>query len=399
MAKRYGMTWAKAVLLAVSAIISVAPLPLSVAAETNFDIVPKLLASWQYDSNYFLANTNERPVFTYLLQPGIDLGIQTAKSSVQLDYTLNAYWYDDRETVPPLERAASDDDYVGHTFDLQMRYQAFTRLQFGLDNLYLLTRDPAQSDAFSDSILRLKYHLNALTPFLVYEFGPKFNVAARYRNTQINYVDTDMGDSDENRGIFDLIYNLNSRNSIDLQYQYWQKNYDVGTDYTSNQAKLIFRRQMRAFDIIVGGGYQNRKFGDSDLGDIGAFTYNIAIDGEILEKRRAYATLRAEQNLNDQSFSADYFIATRFSLSGGYEFTSKLSAGALASYQISDYQLTSRKDKTYTLSGNVNYRLARWMALNVAVGYENRDSNINGLSYDNTFVIASLNFFYELGRK
>ena len=68
-----------------------------------------------------------------------------------------------------------------------------------------------------------------------------------------------------------------------------------------------------------------------------------------------------------------------FSLSGGYEFTSKLSAGALASYQISDYQLTPRKDNTYTLSGNVNYRLARWMALNVAVGYETRDSNINGL--------------------
>ena len=271
MAKRYGMTSGKSVFLAVLLFLSVALLPLSVAAETDFDIVPKLLASWQYDSNYFLAETNERPVFTYLLQPGIDLGIQTAKSSVKLDYTLNAYWYDDRDTVPPLERAASDDDYVGHNLDLQMRYQAFTRLQFGLDDLYLLTRDPAQSDAFSNSILRLKYHLNALTPFLVYEFGPKFSVAARYRNTKINYVDTDIGDSDENRGIFDFIYNLNSRNSIDLQYQYWQKNYDVpsDSDYTSNQIQLLFRRQMRAFDIIIGGGYQNRKFDDSALGDIG----------------------------------------------------------------------------------------------------------------------------------
>ena len=393
------MTWAKVVLLAVSAILSVAPLPLPVAVAADFDIVPKVSASWQYDSNYFLANFNERPVFTYLLQPGIDLGIQTAKSSVQLDYTLNAYWYDDRDTVPPLERDASDDDYVGHTADLKMRYQAFDRLQFGLDDLFLVTRDPAQSDAVSNSILRLKYRLNALTPFLVYEFGPKFNIAARYRNTQINYIETDIGDSDENRGIFDLIYNLNRRNSIDLQYQYWQKNYDVGSDYTSNQVKLIFRRQMRAFDIIVGAGYQNRNFEDSNLDDIGKPTFNLTIDGEIIEKRRAYATFRAEQNLNDQSFSADYFLATRFGLSGGYEFTSKLSAGALGSYQISDYQLTSRKDKTFTVSGNVNYRLARWMALNVAVGYESRDSNIDGLDYDNTFVIASLNFSYELGRK
>jgi uncharacterized protein (PEP-CTERM system associated) len=135
------------------------------------------------------------------------------------------------------------------------------------------------------------------------------------------------------------------------------------------------------------------------LDDIGKPTFNLTIDGEIIEKRRAYATFSAEQNLNDQSFSDDYFLATRFGLSGGYEFTSKLSAGALGAYQISDYQLTSRKDKTFTVSGNVNYRLARWLALNVAVGYESRDSNIDGLDYDNTFVIANLNFFYELGRK
>jgi hypothetical protein len=356
-------------------------------------------ASWQYDSNYFRANTNERPVFTYLLQPGIDLGIETAKSSVRLDYTLNAYWYDDRDTVPPLERDASDDDYVGHTADLQMRYQAFDRLQFGLDNLFLLTRDPAQSDALSNSILRLKYRLNALTPFLVYEFGPKFNVAVRYRNTRINYTETDFGDSDENRGIFDLIYNLNRRNSIDLQYQYWQKDYDVGSDYTSNQVKLIFRRQMRSFDLLVGAGYQNRNYDDSALGSDGVFTYNVSLDGEILENRKAYATFRAEQNLNDQAFGNDYFIATRFGLSGGYEFTPKLSADALTSYQISDYQLTPRKDKTYTLSGSINYRFARWMAFNVAVGYETRDSNIFGLDYDNTFVIARINFAYEIGRK
>jgi hypothetical protein len=39
------------------------------------------------------------------------------------------------------------------------------------------------------------------------------------------------------------------------------------------------------------------------------------------------------------------------------------------------------------------------MAFNVAVGYETRDSNIFGLDYDNTFVIARLNFAYEIGRK
>ena len=394
------MTWAKLGLFAALAVLWMALPPLSVSSAADFDIVPKVSGSWRYDSNYFLANFNERPVFTYLLQPGLDLGIETAKSSVKLNYTLDAYWYDDRDSVPPLERAASDYNYVGQTGDLQMRYQAFPRLQFGLDDTLRLTRDPAQSDQFSDSIIRAKYCLNAVTPLMIYEFGPKFNAAVRYRNTKIDYLDPkDIEDSRENRGIFDFIYNFNRRNSIDLQYQYWRKDYEVSSDYSSNQVKLIFRRQMRSFDLIVGAGYQNRNYNDSTLGNDGVFTYNVILDGEILEKRRAYATFRAEQNLNDQAFGSDYFIATRFGLSGGYEFTPKLSADALTSYQISDYQLTPRKDKTYTLSGSVNYRFTRWMAFNVAVGYETRDSNIFGLDYDNTFVIARLNFAYEIGRK
>jgi hypothetical protein len=394
------MTWAKLGLFAALAVFWMALPPLSVSSAADFDIVPKVSGSWRYDSNYFLANFNERPVFTYLLQPGLDLGIETAKSSVRLNYTLDAYWYDDRDSVPPFERAASDDDYVGHTGDLQMRYQAFPRLQFGLDDTLRLTRDPGQSDQFSNSIIRAKYCLNAVTPLMIYEFGPKFTVAVRYRNTKIDYLDpADIEDSSENRGIFDFIYNFNRRNSIDLQYQYWQKDYEVSSDYASNQVKLIFRRQMRSFDLLVGAGYQNRNYDDSALGSDGVFTYNVSLDGEILENRKAYATFRAEQNLNDQAFGNDYFIATRFGLSGGYEFTPKLSADALTSYQISDYQLTPRKDKTYTLSGSINYRFARWMAFNVAVGYETRDSNIFGLDYDNTFVIARINFAYEIGRK
>ena len=393
------MKWAKFGFAALAVLWMALP-PLSVSVAADFDIVPKVSGSWRYDSNYFLANFNERPVFTYLLQPGLDLGIETAKSSVKLNYTLDAYWYDDRDSVPPFERAASDYNYVGQTGDLKMRYQAFPRLQFGLDDTLRLTRDPGQSDQFSDSIIRAKYCLNAVTPLMIYEFGPKFNAAVRYRNTKIDYLDPkDIEDSRENRGIFDFIYNFNRRNSIDLQYQYWRKDYEVSSDYSSNQVKLIFRRQMRSFDLIVGAGYQNRNYTDSTLGSDGVFTYNVILDGEILEKRRAYATFRAEQNLNDQAFGSDYFIATRFGLSGGYEFTPKLSADALTSYQISDYQLTPRKDKTYTLSGGVNYRFTRWMAFNVAVGYETRDSNIFGLDYDNTFVIARLNFAYEIGRK
>ena len=101
-------------------------------------------------------------IFLRILMNGLSLptccsrvsifGIETAKSSVKLNYTLDAYWYDDRDSVPPFERAASDYNYVGQTGDLQMRYQAFPRLQFGLDDTLRLTRDAAQCHRTNSAI-------------------------------------------------------------------------------------------------------------------------------------------------------------------------------------------------------------------------------------------------------
>jgi hypothetical protein len=247
------MARAKSVVVAVVSVLCAAFSAPEISPAADYDIVPKVAASWRYDSNYFRADFRERSVFTYLLQPGVDLGIQTAKSSLLLNYTLDAYWYDDQDEAPPGEISASDYDFVGHTGDLQARYQAFTRLQLGLDDTLRLTRDPAQSDQLSNSIIRAKYCLNAVTPLAVYQFGEKFSVALRYRNTKIDYLDpSEIEDSLEHRGIFDFIYNLNRRNSIDLQYQLWNKDYEVSSDFTSNQIKLIFRRQMRAFDLVIG---------------------------------------------------------------------------------------------------------------------------------------------------
>jgi hypothetical protein len=318
-----------------------------------------------------------------------------------LDYTLDAYYYDDRDPVPPEEQPADDDDYIGHTFTSEARYQAFDRLLLGLNESYYKTRDPAESDPFNNSIDREKYFINRITPFVVYDFGPKFTVRLRYRNTKINYDPSSSEDSTENRGLFNLIYNFTRRSSLDFEFQHWKKDYDAGTsDYSADQGKLIFRKELRIFRISAGAGYQNRSFDDSGLDDIDVFTYHFDLDGEgMLANRRSYVALNVEQNFNDQSTGNNYYTATRFVLSGGHEFSSKLSGDAQASYLIADYELNRRKDDVYELSGSINYKFARWLTFSVTGGIEKRDSNLEGLDYDNTYFIANLEFAYDLGRK
>lgn len=373
----------------------------SICAAQRLGITPKLSTSWQVDSNYYHAQDLEREVYTYKLQPGLKVDFETAKSNLMIDYSLDAHYYDDRDSVPPGKQPTDDDDFVGHTLTGEARYQAFDRLLLGLNESFYKTRDPAQSDIFSNSIDREKYYINQVTPLMVYDFGPKFTVSLRYRHTDIEYYPANIEDSDENRGLVNIVYNFTRRSSMDFEFQYWEKDYNaVTSDYSANQTKLIFRKQLRIFEISVGAGYQNRSFDDSGLDDIDVFTYNLNLDGDgALANRRTYISLNVEQNFNDQSIGNNYYTATRFILRGGHEFSSKLSGDAQASYMTADYETTRRDDDIYELSGTIGYKFARWLTFSVTGGIEKRDSDISGLDYDNTYFIANLEFAYNLGRK
>ena len=75
-------------------------LPLNLLGAGNFIVTPKIAVGWQADSNYWKSEDGEQEVFTYLIQPGIELGYETAKSLVSLNYTANAFFFDDQDSVP-----------------------------------------------------------------------------------------------------------------------------------------------------------------------------------------------------------------------------------------------------------------------------------------------------------
>lgn len=381
----------------------------------DITIKPKIATKWKMDGNFFKAETGERKVDTYLVQPGIDLGFETPKTKVLLNYTLNAYYYDDRDTVPSGQQKADDDDYVGHTVVFNSRYRAFDRLLIGLDDSYNKTRDSADSDRFSgDPTDRDKYEINRLTPSLFYDFGAKFTAGLRYRNTVIDYSKNANEDSTEHRGMFDLIYNFTRKTSLDLEYQRWKKDYDKTTsDYTSDQIQLIFGKQFNYVAIKAGGGYHERDFDDPALKNIDTLAYTISIRAQnppAPEARpRSYLQFSAELNFNDQGTADSYYKAHRFSVDAGHIFLEKLKVDIGGYYQNSDYERTAgltpagttefREDDLYFISGSIGYMFADYLTFSVSASYEDRDSNLSGEDYDNKSVMATLDFSYDIGRR
>ena len=383
--------------------------PINLLGAGNFIVTPKIAVGWQYDDNFWLSEDNEREVSTYLIQPGIELGYETAKSLISLNYTANAFFYDDHGSVDEDEQKASDDDFLGHTAIFQAETRPSGRWLLALDNSFWLTRNNAQTDRLGNFTDRDKYWLNRFTPRVYHDISRRFAAGLRYRNEQLEWIDGDNADSTEHRGIGDLIYKLSPTAQFDLEYQHWQRDFDGNTsDYTSNQLRLILRKQFKHISVEAGGGYQDREFDDSDQDDISTPAWMGAITGQwppAPDRASSRFALKFEQNFNDNGLGSGYYVARRVTLVLGHIFLEKIETSIEGWYQNSDYEdergLTSsgsiqnRDDDTYRILGRVGYRFLDWMTAYVAAGYQDRDSNHDGLSYDNTFVRARIDCKFE----
>lgn len=373
---------------------------------------PKVSTTYRVDDNFWKAEEVEREVNTSLIRPGFELGYGTEKTRVLLDYTTDIYYYNDKDDLLPGWIPASDEDFVGHTGTLDIKTRPSDRLTMGLSNSYMLTRDPAQADKLSNAVTRNEYYIDRFTPMLFYDFGAKFGAGAKYRYTRTNYSEDVSEGSTENRGIFDLVYNFNRSTSLDLEYQYWAREYSVSSDYTSNQIKAILRKKYKYFSFEAGAGYQDRSFDKTGLKNVSMATWNIGLTGQYPTTAvtpTSYISLDAESNFNDSGTGDRYYEATRFALGAGHVFIGKIPLDIKASYQNSDYETETgltptgtielRDDDTSNIEGSLGYIINEYLVFKVIGGYEDRDSNIAGRDYTNNYIMGRLDFIISLGRR
>jgi len=364
-------------------------------------INPVIYSGIENNSNFWKSATSEVSVNSYFVKPGIILGYKTPKLDVFFDGTIDAYWYKDRDQPQSETRVAEDDNYVGTTIDTSANYQISDRLNLGVSDFLLVTRDPARSDKNSNSIARDKYTINYFEPNVYYDLADKFSLMTQYRNTSTNY-EKNLEDSDEHRGIFDLFYNLNSRAAVYLDYQLWKRSYDkTSANYTSNQIAIKYKHQLNFFSIDGGGGYHHRSFDSSDLNSMDLFSWQLQVEGidPDLDKRmtRNYLSVNIGQEMNDDGTGDNYFTATYIRLEGAHKFFDKIGVGATFAFQNSAYNTDNRDEDTYRVSGRLGYKVLELFTFGLEYGIETRSSNLDGYDYNDTFVMFTLDADYIIG--
>jgi hypothetical protein len=356
-------------------------------------LTPTLLVSEEYSDNWYRSEKNKKEFWVTRIWAGFGFsyGAQTAgRFSASLNASLGPQFH----YSPDSHADASGQNYFGGNLSLALAYRLTPKLTASLVDSFVLTREPAATDQFSDLTTRQLYWRNQVTPSIRYDMAEKGYITLSYQSDVLLWVsNTDPGqdDSDSHGGFAELVYILNSRNHLGLNSNIWRRTYKGGdnSDYYSYQGKFTFWHGFNSYFSGRGGlGYQYRDYDSNDLDDQGKVVFDVGLNGAT---DRTMFDLSFVRDLVNFTTDDQYFSAFRTNLFLQRKFQEAIRAYVQGFYQYSDYQNSRRNDDTYGVSVGLGYRfLRRLMEFSVEYDYTERSSNEPGRDYEENAIFFRL---------
>jgi len=368
----------------------------------DWRITPSITEEGNYDSNYFRSTVNPTSVWGLTITPAVEVEAVTERSKLSLSYKMPYYMYFGTRGATPGSGAInlSSQDYLGQDLSLLAMTRVSNRLTTGMTETFTMTREPAFSDTLSQIVTRNEYWVNRINPFVTYDIGEKGEVKLAYRNEVLTFMDgtaSTRNDSSENRGIMTMTYNFNSTNHLDLDNEFWRREYPFNpaspmSAYDSYQIQLIYRHDLSSWlQSRVGGGYQWRYF-DQTSGlapNMATPTYLVGLTGN---NDRTKVDLSFEHNMVDFTVADAYFTAYR--VNGFVQrlfFDNVIRVYGGGYYQLSDYTTSTLETNEWSLRGGVGYSFwKKRMELSVEYNYTQRLSNLPGFGYNDNVIYMRL---------
>lgn len=388
----FGVLWLSALAIAIVIGWSAGP------SWAEVKIQPILELELGHTDNYYRTKQNKQKAWIYRVSPGVSFAYTSDTTTFTIDYLLNMYWYNNDGDADG-SASVSDDDYIGHNLLANFAHRIGERTTLGVQDQYFLTREPAYADSFFIGVDRNRYWRNRFEPFISYDLIERGTVRLAYRNEMLRWIDDNprYEDSDENRGIINLIYNFNATQALDLQGQYYKREYDGNnSDYNTWEVELYYRHEFNEYlKGYVGAGYQKREFDDDNLEDMDnpVFSANLNARTDITSLD---ATLR--HGLVDFTVEDEYYTATRFDLNFWRLLGDSFKVGLGGYYQHSDFDRSERKDDWYNAYGYIGYLF--WQdqcELRLKYSWTDRNSNQDIFDYTENEVFLTLFTAFKLG--
>jgi len=400
---------------------------------------PHLTVEEEYNDNIYLAASDKKSDFITTIYPGIRFSTLPARVTIpgqileapaepaglDLDYRLGLVYFAREE----------ENDYVSHQGTLNAWYTHDRRFTLRLRDYFIRSEEPRERE-YTEGAIEEQYLLgtqrersiyirNVLEPSVEYRFGADDRISLSYRNTLYENQSPLVQDSRENYASPRLTYWFDIRNGILLEYGFTHGDFERTPDFIGHMSRgrYTYRFDPRT-SALVEYTYLRRDFDppsidydvhNPSLGIEHAFSPTLTGRAQIgyfwqIPERGSTTegwsfdigiTERSERTVYMLSFQGgyreDYFTAENLGFIKYYRtigsithrLEQRFSLGVAGTLERAEYP-TDRKDWLYSIRGNANYQILRWLSLALEASHRGNDSNVDSAEYTENRVLLRI---------
>ncbi len=381
----------------------------------HIKIQPYITVQEEYNDNINLTAKEQKADFIHTLFPGISFSNPKATTGIDFDYRLGLVFYS----------SATDNNYISHNGKLNTWMGLGPMWTLRLKEDFLRSEEPREGDyslptsgtqsVYSTNRARAVFLRNVLEPSVDYQFGKENRFTLGYRNNLYRTQSRLAQDSQENMFKTSLIYWVNVKNGLMLDYSYSRGEFENSPTLRSQSAKVRYSYRLNpkttyygeyaflrndfdspginyvvhnpglgidhAFNPALSGNVQVGYFWkNSDNGTTNGYTYQAGLTQR--DSKTVY-TLSIQGGYTEDYFTAENLGFVRFHRAIGkmtHRVRERTTLDVSGSLERAEFD-PNRTDWIWGLSGNVSYQPLKWLTLFLEISHREDNSNVESFSY------------------
>jgi len=385
----------------------------------------------EFSDNFFQTERNEESEFRTSAVSTINAKMEGPRGFLDLGYGLRRTFH---------SRFSELDDFL-HSATLNAGYQLTRRLSLALTDSFVRSDDPVAAGPLGLRRGRSLFLRNVATPQLAYQAGPQTEIILRDTYTLVRNDDPARDDSDGNSVALELRTASREVRSFSLGYEFTtidsslssdvighrgnslvafplsrvtaatldgeirQRDLSRGTDFLVYAVRggLLYQPER---DLKIEGGVGVESFLPEEGGDSLFVTFVVGATADFSQSRLRGSVRRSVTETFLEADNLGVFRSLQGSLSYEYfpspEWLIRLN-GSVAqneTLQVSGLagSIAGREDLVFHAGIDVTYQATRWLAITGGYFFEDRDSNIDGLSFTENRFLLNLTLILDVLR-
>jgi hypothetical protein len=364
-----------------------------------FRLLTQLDLSGEYNDNILLAPRDEKRDFIWTISPGVTIELPGRRLALRLGYRADVIRYTDHDTL----------DTVDHTVQASAAYTSPAGLKFSLTDEFK-HRQGFAGFPVPELTTRVESNENTLRAEGEYQFADRWSAGAHYNWFLVDYTSgptfDELDRQDHTIGAT-LFYRVLPKTSVLGEYEYQIIRYDLARvaddrDSEAHFFKVGVRGDLTAkTSATIKVGYEIKDYDNPARKDFDG----LVVEGEIIWKYRDPSQLRlygGRANIESTFEENNFYVANYGGVELRHYLTSVLILTARGLVGTNDYptvvtigdETKKRSDTFYEFGLSLRYQIRRWLALEMAYQFLQRDSNFRDFDYTNNRVIGTVHLTY-----